>query len=154
MKIGLNEILALVSALLVIGAIGLGWFATNKIKRAEVLPNEGVISLEKEAHERLKALFVTYKKIQTNILTDGDRLRHIEMEISLEPMNPTFVDKLKSMETFVDNEVISIVSEMSYDELISISSKIVISEKLKNRINEEAKEEIVKRILFPTFTVN
>lgn len=154
MKIGLNEILALVSALLVVGAIGLGWFATHKIKRAEVLPDDGIVSLQKEAQERLKALFVTYKKIQTNILTDGDRLRHIEIELSLEPMNPRVVEQLKSMETFVDNEVISIVSEMSYDELISISSKIVISEKIKNRINEEAKVEIVKRILFPTFTVN
>ena len=154
MKIGLNEILALVSALLVVSAIGLGWFATNKVKREEVLPHEGVTSLEKEAQERIKALFVSYKKIQTNILTDGDRLRHIEVELSLEPMNPNVVEQLKLMETFVSNELISIVSEMSYDELISISSKIVISEKIKNRINEEAKQEIVKRILFPTFTVN
>jgi flagellar basal body-associated protein FliL len=154
MKIGLNEILALVSVVMVTAAIGLSWFATNKVTRPLADPKDGEAILLREANERIKALFVSYKKIQTNILTDSDRLRHIEVEVTLEPMNFQSIEKLKSLETYVTNELISIVSEMSYDELISISSKIVIGEKIKNRVNETTQSEIVKRVLFPTFIVN
>jgi flagellar basal body-associated protein FliL len=154
MKFGLQEILALVSILMIFAAIGLGWFATNKIKRPTPDAAEGLTSLIDEAKSKISPKFITFKKIQTNIMTQTDRLRHAEIEISIEPMNVNDIDKIKAEETFATNELISIVSEMSFEELISISSKIVIGEKLKSRLNERLEGELVKRILFPTFIVN
>ena len=154
MKIGRNEVIALVSVLIVVGAVGLGWYATHKIQRPIPDAAEGVTSLMDEAKQKITAHFVTYKKIQTNIQTESDRLRHAEIELTLEPVSSEFMEQLKAEETFATNELISIVSEMTFEELTSISSKIVIGEKLKSRINEKMKGEFVKRVLFPTFIVN
>ena len=93
------------------------------------------------------------KRIVINLPSNTSRLRFLELEMSLETIKPSQMDKLKDMETIIKDAAISVGGAMTPDELNSLSGKVMFEEKLKEKIRLATSRNIISRIFYRRFIV-
>ena len=93
------------------------------------------------------------KRIVINLPSNTSRLRFLELEMSLETIKPSQMDKLKDMETIIKDAAISVGGAMTPDELNSLSGKVMFEEKLKEKIRLTTSRNIISRIFYRRFIV-
>ena len=107
-------------------------------------------------HKLKKYEFVepySMKRIVINLPSNTSRLRFLELEMSLETIKPSQMDKLKDMETIIKDAAISVGGAMTPDELNSLSGKVMFEEKLKEKIRVATSRNIISRIFYRRFIV-
>ena len=88
-----------------------------------------------------------------NLKTKKSRLRFLETKIHLIPFKTTHLEKLENEKAMIHDRIIQVVGEMNYQEVNSISGKLLLEGRLKNELNSYFGIPIVKEIYFSHFVV-
>lgn len=153
-KISVDLIIIILSSLLLLGGVGLSYFAFYKIQPAYISDSqEKKQFLEGEAKDQSSITFYTLPKIQTNIEHHTSRLIQAEMTVAIEPEKGVTTEEIKNYEALIVDLIINAVAQSTIEQLDNVSSKIILAEKIKNGTNEIMKKKAVKSVLFSTFSV-
>lgn len=146
-------IIIAVLILLMIAGVMLSYNATYKIERPDLDDAKEKEKFLKLEAEKQKIIFYSLPKIQTNITSPYQRVMQVELTIALEPSDARLIPEIGTYQAFINDLVISIVSQNTSEELNSVSGKIILAEKIKNGLNEKMRKNAIKRVLFSTFSV-
>ena len=92
-------------------------------------------------------------KLVINLPSESSRSRFLEVKIHLIPLIEDDIDKLEEHKAIIQDSVIDIAGRMSAKELGSISGKILLESRIKQRINKFFGKTTVKKIYFTRFVI-
>lgn len=142
-----------INLLVGLGCIGIYFLGPKFILPQPLNAELELQSLQQSAYQesQIKAISIPNKVI--NIYSPKTRLRFVDLEIGIIPIDNSLDQLVKNNESMILDEVIAITSEMSPEELESLSGKVLLGEKIKNRINQNLNKKVVRKILFTKFIV-
>jgi flagellar FliL protein len=88
-----------------------------------------------------------------NLASEQTRLRFLDVEVHLLPFQEEGLKVLEQHKTKMFDIIIEVAGTLSPDELNSVSGKILLENRLKKKINEYLKNQVVREIFFSTFVV-
>jgi len=92
-------------------------------------------------------------KLIINLNSRSSRLRFLDLEIHFVPYKSKFIESLDSHKAYVTDAVIDIASNMAPEELNTVAGKVLIEERIRNRLNDFFGKPIIKEIFFSRFVV-
>lgn len=96
---------------------------------------------------------VNMKRLVINLPSKTRRLRFLELELSFETLLKDNKKFLENYEAIIKDATIDIVSRMAPEELNSLSGKIVLEQRLKQKIREKTQKNLISRIFYRRFVV-
>ncbi len=151
----INKVLALLSALGCLFAIGVYIYTENIYKRP--LPSES--SAYKEFMEEIKnsSFKETFKSdaLAINLPVQNSRLRFLSLQTEIEPLKPKYLEKFSTEfgRSLVNDSVIEVTSQMDPEELNTVSGKLLLEGRIKKSINEKFGKPVIRRIFFTKFVI-
>lgn len=146
----------ILTALLLVATLGaLGTFIYTEKIFVKPLPDNAVEeqNLKDEVKESSFVESFELGKQIINLKGRTKRLRFLEVECHFRPFKDTYIELLEKNKPFINDSVIDVVGSFTPNELNSVSGKILLEERLKNRLNEFFNKPIVKEIYFSRFVV-
>lgn len=149
----LDKIILGINGLVVLAAAGLVIFAHTSIKPLST--NQGLEfgnMIEGTINEHQKAP-VTLDEIVVNLYSREARLRFLNTQMNIvlvQERDRTYVDSLKYI---INDALIDIAGNMKPDELNSVTGRILLENRIKDRVNQYARRTVIKKIFFSKFIV-
>ena len=100
-----------------------------------------------------KSSSVPQEKIIINLSSDGQRLRFLQLQLELVPFKQEYSGLFKPNQAMINDAIIDVAGQMSPDELNTLSGKILLEERIKNKLNKAFKLDAVREIYFTQFVV-
>ena len=134
---------------------GLALFIYTNVVYKKPLPDESTELSELEKAARLQTEVGPFKldKMTINLASEQTRLRFLDVEVHLLPFQEEGLKILEEHKTKMFDIIIEVAGTLSPDELNSVSGKILLENRLKKKINEYLKNQVVREIFFSTFVV-
>lgn len=149
----LDKILIGLNLATLLGGLGIFIYTTKIYKKP--LPEDSIefTGLQDEARKNTEVEPFKIEKLTINLYSQQSRLRFLDLEIFLLPFNNDFKKTLEKFKSVIIDMVIETCSDMSPEDLNSISGKILLESRIKKRINTYLGEQIVREIFFYSFVV-
>ena len=96
---------------------------------------------------------IDISRILINLKSTTSRLRFLELELSIETVDLASQDLVKKYETIIKDSAINVVAKMGPEELNSLSGKLLLEKRLKNKIRERTNKNFISRIFYRRFVV-
>ncbi|MFT6630287.1 MAG: flagellar FliL protein [Bacteriovoracaceae bacterium] len=149
----IDKIIIALNGIMVAGAAALVVFSHTMIKkpgteRAKEFGNmiEGsVLELQKPP--------VVLDEIVVNLYSREVRLRFLDTQMNLVIFEEADRELAMILKPFVFDTLIDIAGNMQPKELNSITGRILLETRVKNKVNELAKKPVIKKILFSKFII-
>jgi flagellar protein FliL len=93
------------------------------------------------------------ERIVVNLPTGNERMRYLELGLSITPFRAEHVEQLQKSKEVVNDGVIAAATGMTAQDLSSVTGKIVLEERIKKAVHERLGGEIIKEIFFTKFVV-
>jgi flagellar FliL protein len=134
---------------------GLALFIYTNVVYKKPLPDESTELSELEKSARLQTEVGPFKldKMTINLASEQSRLRFLDVEVHLLPFKEEGLKTLEEHKTKLFDIIIEVAGTLSPDELNSVSGKILLENRLKKKINEYLRNQVVREIFFSTFVV-
>jgi flagellar FliL protein len=134
---------------------GLGLFVYTNMIYKRPLPDEAaeLEDLKNSAKKGTEVPPLKLDKMTINLHSETARLRFLDIEAHLLPFKEDEVKILETKKTEILDAIMEVASNMSPEDLNSISGKILLENRLKNRINNLLGDQIVREIFFSSFVV-
>ena len=149
----LDKILLGINGLVALGAAGLVFYSHTSIKPLPTDQKAEESALESQAYEESQMKAYEFKNIIINLYSEGTRLRYLDVEMSVLPFNESQKELIKAREHVFKSKLIEIASQMTPDELGSVTGKILLESRLKKAITEALGTPVIKKIYFAKFVV-
>ncbi|MFZ4714163.1 MAG: flagellar basal body-associated FliL family protein [Bacteriovoracaceae bacterium] len=136
-----------------IGGLALFIYTTMVFKKP--LPDEGLELSDLERNARLQTEVAPFKleKMTINLSSEQTRLRFLDVEVHLLPFKDDGLKILTDHKSKLFDIIIEVTGTLTPDELNSISGKILLESRLKKKMNDYLRSQIVREIYFSTFIV-
>jgi flagellar basal body-associated protein FliL len=149
----LDKVILFLNLGIVLGGLGLTYFSHNMLKP----PPIDNASQEQEFHESMKGQkiidAIMMPKLTINLYSNTTRLRYLDVIAAVEPFSPSQAEKIKANQSLILNEIIEVSSFMRPKELINISGKIILAERIKERVNGQFSNKLIRNIYFPKYVI-
>jgi flagellar FliL protein len=134
---------------------GLALFIYTNVVYKKPLPDESTELSELEKSAKLQTEVGPFKldKMTINLASEQSRLRFLDVEVHLLPFKEEGLKTLEEHKTKLFDIIIEVAGTLSPDELNSVSGKILLENRLKKKINEYLRNQVVREIFFSTFVV-
>jgi flagellar basal body-associated protein FliL len=152
-KPGLDKILSLLNVVVMLGSVGVVYYANFKLKPPPINPAEEFAKLQASAVGQTEAPAFTLPKLVINLANFQGKLHYVDMEVSLEPFQADNKTTFEQNQARITDIIIDVGTNLTLDDVTSLSGKILYAEEIKNRINREFKSPVVKKVLFSRFVV-
>lgn len=150
----LQKILIIVNLVVVLAAAGVVFYSHNMIKPEPTNQAAEVEALKKEAQGMTQIQPVGIKKFVVNLHSKSSRLRYLDIEMNVLPFREDQKDIIKANEHIFKDVVIEIAAQYSPEDLDSLTGKILLEKKIKDRVNARLGEvPVVKQIYFSGYVV-
>lgn len=149
----LDHILLITNALVALAAAGLVIYSHLYIKTPPINQDLEIEKLKRQSMAISSSAPLELKKIILNLPSRHTRLRYLEIQVNLEAFHPDQKDFLKAKEYVIYDAIIKIAGAMDPSDLNSVTGKILLEGRLKNYLNENFKDDVIKKIYFSKFVV-
>lgn len=150
----LQKILIIVNLVVVLAAAGIVYYSHNMIKPEPTNQAAEVEALKSEAQGMTQIQPVAIKKFVVNLHSKSSRLRYLDIEMNVLPFREDQKDIIKANEHIFKDVVIEIAAQYSPEDLDSLTGKILLEKKIKDRVNARLGEvPVVKQIYFSGYVV-
>lgn len=150
----LQKILIIVNLVVVLAAAGIVFYSHNMIKPEPTNQVAEEEALKKNAQSNLDIQPVPIKKFVVNLHSKSSRLRYLDIEMNVLTFREDQKELIKSNEHIFKDIVIEIASHYSPEDLDSLTGKLLLEKKIKDRVNAKLGEiPVVKQIYFSSYVV-
>ncbi len=132
-----------------------GVFVYTQFLYEKPLPNPEEERLKMVEQAKAKLFPNSYKldKLTINLPSRSSRLRFLDMQAYLIPFKSEATESFDKHKAKIQDIVIEIASAMEPNELGTISGKILLESRMKNRINALYPKPLVKSVQFTDFII-
>ena len=96
---------------------------------------------------------VNIPRLLINLQSKSSRLRFLELELSIETIDKASQKLVEKYDSIIKDSAISVVGNMTPEDLNSLSGKLLLEKRLKKKIREMTKERFISRIFYRRFVV-
>lgn len=149
----LDKIILGLNGIIVTGAAALVFISHNVIKKPDTDRAKEFGNLIESSVSEYQKPPISLEEIVVNLYSRESRLRFLNTKMNLEIFQESdreFVLKLKPV---IFDNLIDITGNMKPAELNSVTGRILLETRLKNRINDYAKRPVLKKILFAKYII-
>ena len=150
---GIDRIIMGLNAIVVGGAAALVFYSHNMIKAPVTDQNKEFTGMVRDAMVEFKKQPVVFKEMVVNLYSRERRLRFLNLTMNLDVFEEGQQQRVDTMKPLIVDALIDITGNMRPDELNSVTGKILLEARLKNKINAIVNEKLVKKIYFSKFII-
>tara|TARA_B100000676_G_C17786951_1_gene684947 strand:- start:110 stop:580 length:471 start_codon:yes stop_codon:yes gene_type:complete len=142
-----------VSLLATLAALGVIVYKTIIFKRP--LPNSEAEKAKLLASGQTFKPINSYKmkRVIVNLPSRSKKLRFLEITTEIVPFKDDQVAEIEKNKHIVRDTFLDIAGEMSPEELNSLTGKLLLESRIKNRLNKEMGSKIIQELYFTKFVV-
>lgn len=96
---------------------------------------------------------VVYDEIVVNLYSREARLRFLETKMNIELFEEKDRETVMTIKPYVFDTLIDVAGNMTPSELNSVTGKILLETRIKNRVNDKMPHPVIKKILFSKFII-
>lgn len=150
---GLDKILLGLNGIIVLAAAGLVFYAHNSIKPVPT-DKAGQFGemIENSVSEFQKAPITLDEKI-VNLYSREARLRFLSTEMNIVLFREADRTYVNNNKVLVYDALIDIAGNMKPAELNSVTGRILLENRIKNRVNKQVGRSVIKKIFFSKFVI-
>lgn len=132
-----------------------GFFIYTEMMYKKKLPEEKVEAqaLKDDSKKVIVPKGHTIKKVVVNLPTEGSRLRFLNLAILFIPFSEAQIPYLEKNNDALMDIILHTATEISAQDLNSITGKILLEDRLKKNIHKKLGDELVKEIFFTNYVV-
>ncbi|MEC7181618.1 MAG: flagellar basal body-associated FliL family protein, partial [Bdellovibrionota bacterium] len=93
------------------------------------------------------------KRVIVNLPSRSKKLRFLEITTEIVPFKDDQVAEIEKNKHIVRDTFLDIAGEMSPEELNSLTGKLLLESRIKNRLNKDMGSKIVQELYFTKFVV-
>jgi flagellar FliL protein len=150
---GLDKIIMGLNGLVVAAAAAVVFYSHNMIKPPKTDEVKEFTGMLRNSMVELKKQPVTFNEMVMNLYSRERRLRFLNLTMNLEVYEDGQQERVNTMKPIIIDALIDITGNMRPDELNSVTGKILLEARLKNKINAVVNSRLVKKIYFSKFII-
>ena len=150
---GLDKIILGINAIVVAGAAGLVFYAHTQIKTPLTDKSAAFGELIDSSVNEYQKAPITMDEIVVNLYSREARLRFLNTQMNVVLIQESDRDYVTSLKVIINDALIDISGNMKPDELNSVTGRILLENRVKDRVNKFAGRTVIKKILFSKFIV-
>jgi flagellar basal body-associated protein FliL len=148
-----SKIIIIVNLVGVFAGVGLFGYAMFGIKPAPLDPDQALTNLLENEAQATRITPVKIKKQTINIYSPSSRLRFLDIEMDILVFAEAYKAKITKNESIILDALVDIGGNMEASELSSVSGKMLLEARLRQAINQQLGEKIIKEIFFSHYVV-
>ncbi len=152
-KPSLDKILIGINFVLVLGAAAFIAFSHTSHKKEATNLDAEIAALEKSATDQLNLKPFKLGKVTVNLYSRKTRLRFLDIEVNIAPFRESYKSVLQRHVPLIKDIIIEITGNMAPSDLNSVTGKIILESRIKERVNQELEAPVIKRIYFSRFVI-
>lgn len=150
---GLDKIILALNGVVVASAAGLVFYAHTQINPPPTNTSlEFGNLIEGSVNESQKAP-VTMDEIVVNLYSREARLRFLNTQMNIVLIQERDREYVTNLKVIINDSLIDIAGNMKPEELNSVTGRILLENRIKDKVNDFAKRTVIKKILFSKFIV-
>lgn len=149
----LDKIILGVNALVVSAAVGLVFYSHNMIKPLPTDQAGELGDMIENTMSEYEKPPVTFEELIVNLYSREARLRFLNTKLNIELFEEKDRNLVMTMKPHIFDSLIDIAGNMKPKELNSVTGKILLEKRVKDRSNAIAKRPVIKKILFSKFII-
>lgn len=150
---GLDRIILGLNGIVVLAAAGLVFYSHNSIKPPPT-DTSGQFGqmIENSVNEFQKAP-ISMDEMIVNLYSREARLRFLNTQMNIVLFNESDREFVTSIKVLINDALIDIAGNMKPEELNSVTGRILLENRVKNRVNKQVKRSVIKKIFFSKFII-
>jgi flagellar FliL protein len=149
----LDKIILGLNAAIVTGAAGLVFFSHNMINKPPTEKGKEFGNMIENSIQEYEKPPVTMDEIVVNLYSRESRLRFLNTQMNLEIFEEEDRQYVMELKPIIFDNLIDIAGNMKPAELNSVTGRILLETRLKNKINDYAGRSILKKIYFSKYII-
>lgn len=150
----LQKVLIIINLVVVLVATGVVVYSHTLLKPEPTNQTAEEESLKKDATQSSQIQPVPIKKFVVNLHSKSSRLRYLDIEMNVLTFREDQKQLIKENEHIIKDIVIDLASQYSPEDLDSLTGKLLLEKKIKDRVNARLGElPVVKQIYFSTYVI-
>ncbi|MBD67037.1 MAG: hypothetical protein CME62_17680 [Halobacteriovoraceae bacterium] len=149
----LDKILLLINGAIVAAATALVIYSHMGIKAPPI--NEGAEfgSAIESSMDEFQKVPLSMEEIVVNLYSREARLRFLDTKMDIELFKESDRDFVTSLKPIINDALIDIAGNMKPSEVNSVTGRILLETRIKERVNKHARRPVIKKIYFSKFIV-
>jgi flagellar basal body-associated protein FliL len=148
-----SKILLIVNAVGMLACAGLVYYADSSIKPPQINPEDEWKKLMEKGIEQARIAPVPVPKIILNLNSGANNLKFLELEMDVLTFSEAQKEVIKNSHAIIYDTTVDICGNMESGELLSLSGKILLENRLRENINQKLGEKMIKEIFFSRYIV-
>lgn len=148
-----QKILIILNLVIVLAGAGLVYYSHNILGPEPTDQNAEIDMLKAQALESLKVQPVPIPKFAVNLHSRSSRLRYLDIEMNVLPVSNDQAEIIKANIHIFKDAVIEIASQMEPDDINTVTGKILLEKKIKDKVNPKLGNSPIAKIYFSVFVV-
>lgn len=150
---GLDKAILGINGIGVILATALVIYSHSMIKPLPTDESAEFSNTVKTSIEEFQKPTVKFKELVINLYSRQARLRFVNLIMNIETFDQEQIDVIENTRPLIIDALIDIASNMQPSELNSVTGKILLETRLKNKVNSNLSKPAVKKVYFSKFIV-
>jgi flagellar FliL protein len=96
---------------------------------------------------------ITFPKMTINLYSRQTRLRFLDLKMNLEVFEEADKQVIGDHKAYILDSLIAIAGNMKPEELNSVTGRILLETRIKNKVNDKLGRKVVKKIYFSKFII-
>ncbi len=148
-----QKVLILVNLVVALAGAGVVYYAHNIIKPEPTNQAAEADALKSNAMTQTQLQPVPIKKFVVNLYSKATRLRYLDLEMNILTFHEDQKPIIKDKEHIFKDIVVEIASQLSPEDLDTVTGKILLENKIKKQVNAKLGQPVVRQIFFSGFVV-
>ncbi|MBD63929.1 MAG: hypothetical protein CME62_01880 [Halobacteriovoraceae bacterium] len=149
----LDKILAALNVAIVGLSVGLIYYSHNIISPPPTDRGGELGSMIEKEMGELQKPPVVLEEIVVNLYSREARLRFLDTQMNIELYEEKDREAVMLLKPHIFDTLIDVAGNMSPNELNSVTGKILLETRVKNRVNDMVPNPVIRKILFSKFII-
>lgn len=149
----IDKIIILLNAVVVTLAVALVFYSHNILKKPTTDTAGEFGQMVDSSMGEFQKSPITFDEAVVNLYSRETRLRFLNTQMNVDLFYQKDKDLIKDMKHLIFDSLIDIAGNMKPSELNSVTGRILLETRIKNRVNKLAGRSLIKKIYFSKFIV-
>ncbi|MEX0798877.1 MAG: flagellar basal body-associated FliL family protein [Bacteriovoracaceae bacterium] len=149
----LDKVVLGINGLIVLAATALVIFSHTMIKSPATDESKEFSGMVKNSMLEFQKPQVKFPEMVVNLYSRETRLRFVNLIMNIETFEESQNQLVEKSKPLIQDALIDIASNMKPDELNSVTGRILLETRVKNKVNSKLPKPAIKKIYFSKFIV-
>lgn len=147
------KILILINLVVALLGAGVVFYSHHLLKPEPTDQHAEKAKLRDSLNQQVSLTPVPIKKITVNLSSHANRLRFLNLEMSILPFFEDQKAIISKHEYLIKNVVIELASTLTPAEVETVTGKMLFESKIKKQVNAKLGQPVIKQIFFSGFVI-